>query len=73
VPDADGTGAYPIVAFTWIVVRKHYPDPNTAVQLKEFLKYGFTDGQNNSAALGYIPLPRHVVDEVLPEVDKIGS
>jgi phosphate transport system substrate-binding protein len=73
MPDAEGKAAYPIVTFSWIVARKHYADPDTAAHLKEFLKYGLTQGQNDSAALGYLPLPQQIVDQVLPEVDKIGS
>jgi phosphate transport system substrate-binding protein len=73
VPDAEGKGAYPIVTFTWIIARKQYQDKNVADQLRDFLKYGLTTGQQECEALGYLPLPAAVVDKTLPEVERIGS
>ena len=71
--DAEAKEAYPIVTFTWILVRKNYDDTNAATQLKEFLKFALTKGQEESDSLGYVPLPAHIVDKILPEVERIGS
>ena len=62
VSDPEGDGAYPIVTFTWIMTYKTYADPKKAAALKDVLTYCLTDGQKQSEALGYIPLPGEVVE-----------
>ena len=61
VPDPDGTGSYPIVGFTWILLDPHYADPAKAQALKEALGWGLGEGQSFAGALGYVPLPPAIV------------
>lgn len=60
VSDPDGKDAYPIVTFTWIILHKKYDDPNKLNAIKSLITYGLTDGQKESEALGYVPLPDEV-------------
>jgi len=57
VSDPATPDAYPIVTFTWMCLYKNYADKDKLVALKGLLDYGLTDGQKESEALGYIPLP----------------
>ena len=57
VPDPEGDASYPIVTYTWIICYKKYDDAKKVAALKEVLAYCLTDGQKESEAMGYIPLP----------------
>ena len=52
-----GADAYPIASFTWLLVRKEYPDATKAGALVPFIWWAITDGQAVAARLGYAPLP----------------
>jgi phosphate transport system substrate-binding protein len=72
VPDPPGADSYPIVSYTWILCYKKYNDAQLAAALKAVLRYCLTDGQADSAALGYIPLPPEVVKRVMQALDGIS-
>lgn len=61
--DPAGANDYPIVTFTWLLLYQNYDDAAKLKALKAFVNYGLTDGQKFSGELGYIPLPRSVVDK----------
>jgi phosphate transport system substrate-binding protein len=71
-PDPDGKECYPIVTLTWILVHKTYNDKKQAAAVKEFCKFALTDGQKDSAALGYLPLPPKVAERVLQSVNAMS-
>jgi phosphate transport system substrate-binding protein len=78
IPDPEGEDVYPIVTYTWLACYKDYAkfakfggDPKTGATLKRVIHYCLTDGQSLSAELGYIPLPKNVVDRVLEAVKGI--
>jgi len=53
--------AYPIAAFTYVLVhRDTYPDVTKAQALADFLYWGLTIGQDAAVRLGYAPLPTNV-------------
>ncbi|HXF94867.1 MAG TPA: phosphate ABC transporter substrate-binding protein PstS [Gemmatimonadales bacterium] len=60
-----GAQAYPISSFTWLLVRKEYPDATKARELVRFIWWALTRGQAQAPALGYAPLPR----EMLPLIE----
>jgi phosphate transport system substrate-binding protein len=62
LPDPEGTEAYPIVTFSWLVLRQRYSDPAKAQALKRFVAWGLGEGQNLGRELGYIRLPAEVAD-----------
>jgi phosphate transport system substrate-binding protein len=52
--------AYPIAAFTYILVRQStYTDVTKAQALSDFVYWALTDGQGASNRLGYAPLPEN--------------
>lgn len=61
LPDPPAANAYPIVTYTWMLLRKKYDDPKMADTLKAIVLYGLSDGQSFSSQLGYIPLPASVI------------
>ena len=71
LPDPDAPGAYPIVTYTWLLCYAHNKDPKKTETLKSLVRYGLTEGQSASAALGYVPLPPSVVAQVMKAVDRI--
>jgi phosphate transport system substrate-binding protein len=72
VPDPEGEQSYPIVTYTWLLAKTKYDDPMTAEKLKDVLRFCLTDGQKESAALGYIPLPEKVAQVVLKAAEGIS-
>jgi phosphate transport system substrate-binding protein len=71
--DPASADAYPIVTYTWIICYRHYPDAKKLAALQDLLKYGLTDGQKDSEALGYIPLPATTVSKAVAAVQTITN
>jgi len=63
VPDPETKDAYPIVTFTWMILYKKYDNKEKLEALKSLVAYGLTDGQKDSEALGYVPLPDAVASK----------
>ena len=63
VPDPDGKDSYPIATYTWLICYKQYNDKGKLQLLQDLLTYCVTDGQKESEALGYLPLPQAVADK----------
>jgi phosphate transport system substrate-binding protein len=57
ITDPPGAQAYPVASFTWLLVRKAYPDATKARELVRFIWWAETAGQAKAAELGYAPLP----------------
>jgi phosphate transport system substrate-binding protein len=55
--NSDGAQAYPVGSFTWLLVRKEYPDATKARELVKFIWWAVTEGQQQAPRLGYAPLP----------------
>jgi phosphate transport system substrate-binding protein len=69
--DPEAPDAYPIVTFTWMLMYKKQDDPAKLAALKGILDYGLTDGQKESEALGYIPLPEAIATQVKAAADSL--
>jgi phosphate transport system substrate-binding protein len=57
ITNSAGAQAYPISSFTWLLVRKEYPDAAKARELAKFIWWCVTQGQAQAPKLGYAPLP----------------
>ena len=62
MPDPGGDGAYPIVTFTWELLRNAPEDETKAQAVEAFTKWAITEGQNLAPGLGYVPMPQAVRD-----------
>ena len=71
VSDPDDKEAYPIATYTWIICYKQYHDKGKFQALQNLLTYCLTDGQKESEALGYIPLPAAVTDKAKAAIQNI--
>jgi phosphate transport system substrate-binding protein len=71
VPDPDVKDAYPIVTYTWMILHKKYDSPEKMQALKAIVTYGLTDGQKESEALGYVPLPENVASQAKAAVEAL--
>jgi phosphate transport system substrate-binding protein len=71
VPDPEVKDAYPIATYTWIICYKQYHDKGKFQTLQSLLTYCLTDGQKESEALGYIPLPPTVADKAKAAIQNI--
>jgi phosphate transport system substrate-binding protein len=72
ITNPDGENSYPFVTYTWILAYKKYDDPNKAIAMEATIQYNLTKGQEQSAALGYIPLPENVREKVAAAADEIS-
>src|SRR5271166_5218026 len=70
-PDPEVKDAYPIATFTWLLCYKKNPDPRKAEVLRDLASYILTDGQKESEALGYLPLPDAMATKVKAAVQNI--
>jgi phosphate ABC transporter phosphate-binding protein len=69
ITDPPGKNAYPIAAFTWIVVPPSIADPAKRALLNGLLRWILTSGQKECSALGYVPLPRDVANSELRRIE----
>jgi phosphate transport system substrate-binding protein len=71
ITDPEGENSYPIVTYSWILAYKKYDDPQKAIAVEAMIQYGLNQGQQQSAALGYDPLPKSVIEKVAAAADTI--
>ena len=72
ISDPDGKDAYPIVTYTWMLFYKKYDNLARAKALRDLINYGLTEGQKESEALGYVPLPAQVINKVREAAETIS-
>ena len=71
IVNAPGEGAYPIASFTWIVAPAKIADEAKRAAMVGFLKWMLGPGQAQSAALGYVELPKELVRREEAAIDGI--
>lgn len=62
IADSDGSHAYPIASFTYLLLPKRSFDQTKRGAMIAFLKWMLTDGQKEVADFGFAPLPAKVVE-----------
>ncbi|AKA73784.1 phosphate ABC transporter substrate-binding protein PstS [Saccharolobus solfataricus] len=63
--------AYPLVSFSWLVIKVNYTDKSKAESVYLFLKYILTIGQNQLPS-GYIAIPSNIQQVVLQNLKLIS-
>ena len=71
--DPASADAYPIVTYTWLIAYKKYADKSKMAAMQDLVKFGLTEGQKESEALGYIPLPDTVVAKATTAIQNISA
>ena len=69
--DPEGKECYPISTLTWLLIYQKYDNAQLAEAIKKFVNWGLADGQKFSEELGYIPLPKEVVDKDLEALKSV--
>lgn len=69
---ANGKSAYPIAAFTYLLVSKRL-EPAKLSKLLAFVKWGLGDGQKVAQGLNYGPLPDGVLTKAKAIVEKLSK
>lgn len=65
ITNPPGAASYPVCSFTWMLLPTRVQDRAKGAALKEFLRWGLTDGQRYGAALSYAPLSQEIVNREL--------
>lgn len=73
VADPDGENSYPIVTFSWILLRKNYQNAETAKVVRELFQWALKDGQSHAAELGYIQLPSAIAEKAQAALSSIKA
>jgi phosphate transport system substrate-binding protein len=73
ITDPEGARSYPIVTYTWLLLRKQDDDPAKTKAIEAIASWILTDGQGFAEALWYVPLPDNVRQAALKELDKLGN
>lgn len=71
LPDPEGEDSFPIVTYSWIMLYGSYPDSKKGSAVKDFVKWGITEGQQYGGEYGYCPLPERVAKLGLKAIDEI--
>ena len=71
MPDPEGSGSYPIITYSWLILRKNYQDEGKRDKLKKFVSWGVREGQKYAADFGYTPLPDEVVRQDLEALNTV--
>jgi phosphate transport system substrate-binding protein len=71
ITNAPGKASYPISTFTWLLIPDKIKDPAKKKAITDFLKWMLTEGQTQTEALSYAPLPKAVVAKETKAIAKI--
>jgi phosphate transport system substrate-binding protein len=71
ITDPVGRESFPISSFTWILIRKTYPDATEARELMKFLWWAANEGQIQAPKLGYAPLPTAMVPWIRARLESV--
>lgn len=72
ITDSKGKNAYPISAFTYLLVYQDQSDAPKGKALGQFLWWAIHDGQKLAGPLDYAPLPKAVVTRVEAQIKMIA-
>lgn len=71
--NAAGATTYPITAPTYILVKTSYSDATKGKNVKAFVKWLITDGQQYAAAVGFATLPKPLQEKALAQLAKVQA
>jgi len=72
LPDPTGADSYPIVTFSWILLRRSYGSRQTADAIVKLFQWSLEEGQRYAPDLGYLALPPEVEKKALAALNNIG-
>lgn len=69
LPDPEGEAAYPIVAFTWLLLPRKPADAAKGAAVRDLARWCLTDGQDLSEGRDFIPLSKPVAEAALKALE----
>jgi len=72
VPDPAGPESYPIVTYSWVLLRKNNPNPVKAKSIHDLFSWCLQDGQRYAPITGYVPLPAIVAARGLAAIENLS-
>jgi phosphate transport system substrate-binding protein len=70
-PDPDGQDSYPIVTYSWLLLYRQYDDAQKLGELKQFVRWCLTTGQEFNESLGFVRLPPQITARAVEALDSI--
>ena len=58
--DPAGAQSYPMISYSWLLLKKNYADTAKSAALKRFVTWGLESGQDSATNAGYLRLPSNV-------------
>lgn len=71
IVNSPGASSYPISSFTWLLVYEQQTDSVKGRKLVDFIRWAFTEGEKQAAALDYAPLPAAIASRLVQRLDSI--
>lgn len=69
IGDPDGNSSYPIVAYTWALLRKDYGDSDKTRAAHDLMQWTLAEGQKLAKPLMYLPLSPNMVQTGLKQLE----
>lgn len=73
INDAGGDRAYPIATYSWVILRRDYPDAGKGKAVVNLWKWFVGDGQQYGRDLQYAALPQEARDFALGQLEKLTA
>ncbi len=73
IVNAPGAAAYPISSMTWLLVYRNQANTAKSQQLRDFLRWAYTEGERQAAALDYAPLPDAILQRLVARLDSVTA
>lgn len=73
ITDPEGARSYPIVTYTWLLLRRQYEDTAKTTAVKDLVGWMLTRGQSHAEPLRYVPLPENIAQAAQGELAKLGK
>ncbi|WP_051687401.1 phosphate ABC transporter substrate-binding protein PstS [Microbulbifer sp. HZ11] len=73
IADPEGVNGYPIISFSWLIMRKSYRNPDVYPVMSAMIHYGLGEGQEVVEEMGYIPFPESGRRKLLEYFDSRGA
>ncbi len=71
IVNAPGADAYPISGFTFLLIKKHYPDKAIGKAVVEFVKWAYQTGDKAAESLYYVPLPEDLKTRAIASLGSV--
>jgi phosphate transport system substrate-binding protein len=71
ITNSPGKTAYPVSTFTWLLIPEQIPDGTKQRDIKDFLHWMLTSGQDMAEGLTYARLPKEIVAKEEKAISKV--